>query len=128
MFNPAKAADVSVPTRTPDHTGSRFKVWFAERIVQHIRTRHAAKYCKGSLGNHAYVCGIPEHSGVTVAEYFESETLEDRLLDDETPKAETPAPIATPTPAVEATPTAATPDTVVVAIPLEKLRAILAGR
>jgi len=105
----------ALPTivRPADHVGSRFSVWFAEHIIKHNKTGKTAMFIIGTKGKNAYVKGAPA-KGTTVAEFFESDSLEERILDwaEENPTAVAAfrAPVTTPVaPAPTPTPTPVAP-------------------
>lgn len=74
----------AIPSRNPDHTGSRFSVWYSERVIKHNRSGIAAAYVIGSSRKNAYIKGAPE-KGTTVAEFFISESLGARVLEHTVP-------------------------------------------
>lgn len=109
-----------VPTLPPiarpaDHVGSRFSIWFEEHIIKHNKSGKTAMFIIGTKGKNAYVKGAPA-KGTTVAEFFESDSLEERILDwaEENPTAvanfrapvATPAPVTTPAPVAPVAPVA----------------------
>jgi hypothetical protein len=112
----------ALPTivRPADHVGGRFSVWFAEHIIKHNKSGRTAMFIIGTKGKNAYVKGAPA-KGTTVAEFFESDSLEERILDwaEENPTAVAAfrAPVATP---VVPTPTPTPTPAPVVPAPAEE--------
>ena len=91
----------AIPSRTADHTGSRFSVWFAEHVIKHNRSGTVAMFIVGTNGKHIYVKGAPT-KGTTISDFFESASLEERVMEwaDANPTAVAAfrAPVTTPAP------------------------------
>jgi hypothetical protein len=69
----------AIPSRTADHVGSRFSVWFDEKVIKHNKSGTVAGYVLGSSLKGVYVKGAST-KGTLVSDYFGSETLMGRII------------------------------------------------
>lgn len=92
----------AIPSRTADHTGTRFSIWFAEHVIKHNRSGKVAMFIVGTHGKHIYVKGAPS-KGTTISSFFSSDSLEERIMEwaEANPAAVAAfqAPVTVPTPA-----------------------------
>jgi len=69
----------AIPSRTADHVGSRFSVWFDEKVIKHNKSGTVVGYVLGSSLKGVYVKGA-SNKGTLVSDYFGSETLMGRII------------------------------------------------